>query len=205
MCASFVIDILPPKFQRAQGMPGARRARSLACKSRKHASKSPRSRRLTRHSPRNGFNGFLRALPGDRACLPPSSPRSLLLKNLTPASGRQDHTTSPSASSAFVNAPSASTASRLTSVTIAKRPSVEAGWQGFRFDLGRRRSGIFLQMGLDWWNQFDPLQQIRFFETLVPGPHRAALPCQETANVPAAAKNSPHLFRRSEFLGGRST
>ena len=27
----------------------------------------------TRHSPRNGFNGFLRALPGDRACLPPSS------------------------------------------------------------------------------------------------------------------------------------
>ncbi len=28
---------------------------------------------ITRHSPRNGFNGFLRALPGDRACLPPSS------------------------------------------------------------------------------------------------------------------------------------
>jgi hypothetical protein len=50
-----------------------------------------------RHSPRNGFNGFLRALPGDRACLPPSPLRSLLLKSLTPASGRQDHTTSPSA------------------------------------------------------------------------------------------------------------
>jgi hypothetical protein len=28
---------------------------------------------LNRHSPRNGFNGFLRALPGDRALLPPSS------------------------------------------------------------------------------------------------------------------------------------
>jgi hypothetical protein len=27
---------------------------------------------ITRHSLRNGFNGFLRALPGDRACLPPS-------------------------------------------------------------------------------------------------------------------------------------
>ena len=27
---------------------------------------------ITRHSPRNGFNGFLRALPGDRAFLPPS-------------------------------------------------------------------------------------------------------------------------------------
>src|ERR1700723_3233674 len=50
-----------------------------------------------RHSPRSGFNGFLRALPGDRACLPPSSLRSLLLRDLTPASGRQDHTTSPSA------------------------------------------------------------------------------------------------------------
>jgi hypothetical protein len=32
---------------------------------------------ITRHSPRNGFNGFLRALPGDRACLPPSSLRSV--------------------------------------------------------------------------------------------------------------------------------
>jgi hypothetical protein len=50
---------------------------------------------IARHSPRNGFNGFLRALPGDRAFLPPSSLRSLLLKNLTPASGRQDHTALP--------------------------------------------------------------------------------------------------------------
>src|ERR1039458_5754381 len=41
--------------------------------------------------------GLYRALPGDRAFLPPSPLRSLLLKNLTPASGCQDHTTSPSA------------------------------------------------------------------------------------------------------------
>src|SRR3981189_2126431 len=27
---------------------------------------------ITQHSPRNGFNGFLRALPGHRAFLPPS-------------------------------------------------------------------------------------------------------------------------------------
>jgi len=38
------------------------------------------------------------ALLCDRAFLPPSPLRSLPLKNLTPASGRQDHTTSPSAS-----------------------------------------------------------------------------------------------------------
>jgi hypothetical protein len=39
--------------------------------------------------------------------LPPSPPRSLLPENLTPASGRQDHTTSPSAASPFVHARSA--------------------------------------------------------------------------------------------------
>ena len=47
--------------------------------------------------PAQWFYGFLRALPGDRAFLPPSPARSLLPRNLTPASGRQDHTTSPSA------------------------------------------------------------------------------------------------------------
>jgi len=56
--------------------------------------------------------------------LPPSPLRSLLLKNLTPASGRQDHTTSPSALAPFVKGAFASTASRPASVTIASRPSV---------------------------------------------------------------------------------
>jgi hypothetical protein len=66
----------------------------------------------TRHSPRNGFNGLFRALPGDRALLPPSPLRSLLLKNLMPASGHQDHTTLPSAFAPFAKGASASTASR---------------------------------------------------------------------------------------------
>src|SRR5580692_2490931 len=48
-----------------------------------------------------------------------------LRKNLAPASGRQDHTTSPSASSAFVSRTiSVHRIPRSTSVTIAKRPSV---------------------------------------------------------------------------------
>jgi hypothetical protein len=87
---------------------------------------------------RNGFNGFLRALLGDHAWLPPSSAdRSA---HLAPASERQDHTTSPSASAPFVCVPvithepkpalrslcaldaAASTASRPASVTIASRP-----------------------------------------------------------------------------------
>src|SRR5882757_2821856 len=100
---------------------------------------------------RNGFNGFLRALLGDRALLPPSPADMFLSKpgwadsnsaNLTPASGRQDHTTSPYAATSLVRSPfdrsrafrqpalpsrcapnaAASTASRPAFVTIAIRP-----------------------------------------------------------------------------------
>ena len=55
--------------------------------------------------PRAMVYGLLRALPGDRAFLPPSLLRSLLLKSLMPASGHQDHTASPSASGALVSSP----------------------------------------------------------------------------------------------------
>ena len=49
---------------------------------------------------REWFYGFLRALPGDRAFLPPSPAQCVsIVTDLTPASGRQDHTTSPSAPS----------------------------------------------------------------------------------------------------------
>src|SRR5207249_6261871 len=50
--------------------------------------------------PAQWFYGFLRALPGDQACLTPSS--TLLIADLTPASRRQNHTTSPSAPARFV-------------------------------------------------------------------------------------------------------
>jgi len=105
---------------------------------------------IVRHSPRNGFNGFLRALPGDRAFLPPSSLRSLLLKNLISASGYQDHTTSPSAGFARSSgAIPASTASRPTSVTIAKRPFVGTGWIGSIAVSTRRQNEIFFERTLD--------------------------------------------------------
>src|SRR5215211_1438649 len=83
-------------------MPGARCTRSLACEScREHTSivtvGSPDSPGIPA---RNGFNGFLRALPGIGLCCH----RHLALpRNLTPASRRQDHTTSPSASAPFVS------------------------------------------------------------------------------------------------------
>jgi hypothetical protein len=77
---------------------------------------------------RDGFNGFLRALLGDRAFLPPSLPRSVLLENLTPALRRQDHTTSPSARwRSRQQRNSRPSHPNPTSVTIAKRPFVWAG------------------------------------------------------------------------------
>src|SRR5438067_13367468 len=65
-------------------------------------------------SPAQWLYGLLRALPGGAGLLSPSSLRSLLLKNLTPASRRQDHTTSP-----YALAFSSGVKKRLT----PKRPS----------------------------------------------------------------------------------
>jgi hypothetical protein len=59
-----------------------------------------------RPSLRNGFNGFLRARPGDRALLSPSPMQcESTVTSLISASGYQAHTTSPSAPAPFVNAP----------------------------------------------------------------------------------------------------
>src|SRR5258708_10492275 len=74
----------------------------------------------------------------------------LLPANLTPASRRQDHTTSPSAKLALSSAaPPASTTSRPASVTIAIRPSVGRDGGSSRGDLGEKGNGIFLQTDLD--------------------------------------------------------
>jgi hypothetical protein len=83
-------------------MPGARRARSLVCEMKKHTSivttvtpETPETPGIPRA---NGFNGFLRARPGDRALLSPSSAQCAgVVANLISASGYQTHTTSPSA------------------------------------------------------------------------------------------------------------
>jgi hypothetical protein len=132
--ASFILNVPPPN-QRAQGMPGVRCARSLACKikqAHEHSHHGHTGR--TRHSPRNGFNGFLRALPGDRACLPPSSAVSRKLDTSVGASGPHDFAVHKKAPSSV--APLASIASRPASVTIAIRPSVGRDGRGCIADLG---------------------------------------------------------------------
>src|SRR5712671_1473658 len=65
-----------------------------------HERSHHRSTRISRHSRTQWFYGLLRALPGDQALLSPSP--ALLLADLTPALGRQNHTTSPYASASFV-------------------------------------------------------------------------------------------------------
>src|SRR5712671_6146864 len=70
--------------------------------------------------PAQWFYGLLRALPGDQACLTPSP--ALLIADLTPASGRQNHTTSPSAPAPFVKGAAASTASRPALMTLRNAP-----------------------------------------------------------------------------------
>jgi len=71
-------------------MPGASAStHGLACKWKKHTSVAPQVKPYHRHSPRDGFNGFLRDLPGvhDFSVTVISAMQSIVA-NLTPAKGR---------------------------------------------------------------------------------------------------------------------
>ena len=76
---------------------------------------------------------------------------ALLLENLTPASGRQDHTTSPSADKRSRQQRSLRPSHpNPTFVTIAKRPSVWAGMaRGGEVIWVKREAKYFLRGGLD--------------------------------------------------------
>jgi hypothetical protein len=132
------------------------RVRKLApiasrAKNKKHTSDSHyRSSRCPAFPARWSY-GLCRALPGDRALLSPSSARRMsVVANLTPASGRQDHTVLPYACRCFVlYTESVHRIPRPTSVTIAKRPSCGCGMRENATDLGKERSEIFSRAGLD--------------------------------------------------------
>ena len=92
--SEFVHQFHPPRKKRAQGRPGAGWHPWSACN--KRARSRPQVQPKTSGLPCAMVLRLIRALPGDQALLPPSSiDRST---DLTPALGRQDHTTSPSAS-----------------------------------------------------------------------------------------------------------
>ena len=96
-CAStFRPDIRGRRECRAPVAPAALRAKIKSTQASHHGHTGD-----IRHSPRNGFNGFLRGLPGEPGLLPPWP--AAIATGLIPASGYQDATTSPSTTRAFVS------------------------------------------------------------------------------------------------------
>jgi hypothetical protein len=104
--------------------------RSLACEIKKHTSKYTTGLPETPGLPCAMVLtvSFVLSLVS-RALLPPSSARcESIVANLTPASGRQDHTTSPSASAPLVlRRRRVHRIPHPTFVTIAIRPSIRGG------------------------------------------------------------------------------
>ncbi len=134
-------------------MPGAKRTRSLACKSKKARKQVATSTPVHPAFPHaNGFNGLWRALPGDRALLSPSPQQCEALS-------RVDASVEASGPHAFaVREPLPSSvglahvhrilAQRL--VTTAKRPFKRARTaRSSRDDLPVGERKIFLARGLD--------------------------------------------------------
>ncbi len=145
-------------------MPGAQCTRSLVCEVvvQDAHEYSQRSHRKSPGIPaRNGFNGFLRTLPGDRAFLSPSLANKSA--NLTPASRRQDHTTSPSASKTLSSlAPPASIASNPASVTIAIRPSSGVDGGVIKVIWGFGKPEYFFKRGWTGRNSLIQLRKLGF-------------------------------------------
>ena len=112
-------------------MSDARCIRGLACKRNKKRTRAYRAAEAIRHSPRNGFKAYseLSLATGSFATIAPE--KLSLPGNLTPASGRQDHTASPYAWAQLVfEPPSVHRIPHPTFVTIAKRPSYRGGTPG---------------------------------------------------------------------------
>ena len=93
-----------PLCQRAQGRPGARRTRGLACQcTRQKRTRAYRFGGNTPAFPAQWLYGLLRALPGERLSCHRRPMRSFASQDLTPAPRRQNHTTSPYASATHVS------------------------------------------------------------------------------------------------------
>jgi hypothetical protein len=105
-------------------MPGAQCTRSLACEVKKaHEHSHHGHTGFTRHSPRNGFNGFLRTLPGDRAFLPPSPTEVAFRKLDTSVGASGPHDFAVRGSMSFVaDTVRVHRIPHPTSVTIAQTP-----------------------------------------------------------------------------------
>jgi hypothetical protein len=140
----------PSEKERARGRPGARRTRGLVCQcATRTRTRAYRFGGDTPAFPAQWLYGLSRALPGERAFLPPSL-RECCSQSLTPASRRQDHTILPYATGhARQSRPSRPPHPTARFVTIASRPSCRVGRRSYGLIWGENKRGIFLRRGLD--------------------------------------------------------
>jgi hypothetical protein len=118
-------------------MPGARCTRGRACSVESTRVSHHGRTGITRHSRTRMVLTVSFGLSPGTGLSCPRRLRKLVFARLTPASGRQDHTTSPSAFAPLVCSAKASTASRTQrTVTIAIRPSCGTGCAKDACDLG---------------------------------------------------------------------
>src|SRR6202171_1210211 len=108
--------LMNPSPLRGRGecrMPAAPAVSCACCSGRTHTSNNEDTG-ITRHSRTQWFYGLCRALPGDRALchrhprtdvVPKPGRADITSANLTPTSGRQDHTILPSAATSLVSVP----------------------------------------------------------------------------------------------------
>src|SRR5581483_1407224 len=151
--------------QRAQGKPGVRCTRSLACKMKKHTSKSPQV-----HRTRSGFPCamVLRLIPRSlrrSGLLSPSPLRSdsFLRSSRQRRGAKTTRLCRPLRCASSLRTESVHRIPRPTSVTIAIRPSC-GSWDARRTsdDLPDGVSEIFLRKGVDSRLGLDRTGEIRF-------------------------------------------
>jgi hypothetical protein len=205
MCPRFSLNSSSPQKQRAQETPDARCTRSLACDvSEAHEHGHHRFTGTTRRFLHNGFNGFLRALPGVPGLLATVVGRSLCRSDTSVGvSGPHDFAVRFTCSSSAAR--SASTAFRPTFVTIARAPLL-SGRNGRRYRPSRDfgKSEYFCETDLTGFLQKLPDGQISrgFFHLspqagrerrATPPPRRSpAAPSPPAPSRQASALLSPH-------------
>jgi hypothetical protein len=183
-------------------MPGARCARSLVCEMKKHTSIVATVTPETSGIPRAMVYSLYRALPGDRAFLSPS-PVKVAFHRLdagVEASGPHDFAVRRTALSSA--APPTSTASRLAFVTIASRPSEEAG-------RGELVKMICPTAKAKYFFSYDWTGSIRLIRFMKFGFRRkgfpSPLPLAGEADARSAAGGGRSLRSNSVFCGGAPT
>ena len=139
---------LPPRKQRAQGRPGARCTRGLACNcAQRTRTRAYRFSGNTPAFPAQWLYGLLRALPGERLSCHRRRANLARLDASTAASGPHDF-------AVRFSHPRQSWHPRPpqpvpTFVTMADAPLLGTGWRQFSFDLPDGLSGKIFARGLD--------------------------------------------------------